>query len=72
MYTYVCTFLIAGVSPNRYGLNSVGDEGFMSLPSNSQQSLHVLSPQEGVSMSFNVSQTRKAVSVDMKAKFSSY
>lgn len=58
----------AGSSPSRYGQSSVGDEGFMSLSSNSQQSLHVLSPQEGVSMSFNVPQTRNAVSVQLVLK----
>ena len=47
-----------GGSPCKY---SVGDEGFMSLSSNSQHGLHVLSPQEGVSMSF-VLQARDTVS----------
>ena len=61
-------FSYAGSSPSRYGQCSVGDEGFMSLSSNSQQSLHVLSPQEGVSMSFNVPQTRNTVSVQRSLK----
>ena len=54
--------MCAGGSPGRYGSSSVGDEGFMSLSSKTQQSLHILSPKDNVSMSFNVPPPRNDVS----------